>query len=164
MTGLAELESGLRWPDLAKDLVLLSLPGTGSKPSLAQVLDDYGMGMGDLSEALASPRFKRLLEAEASRAKGLGPKAGFVLRAEAILAALAERLYQKAMESSASFADVTRAFVAVQQSLAEGKGAQAAGAGTTNILIQVPSLDNAKLRHLERELPVPDDKDGQGSP
>ena len=153
--------SELFWPDLAKDLVLISLPGTGTRTTLGMVLKEYRLDLGDLAPILESPRFKALLEAAAARAKSLGHRAGFVLRAEAILAALAEQIYLKAVTPTATLSDVVRAFAAVQQSLSGGSGAGAAGA-TTNILIQVPRLDNPKLRHLERGLPIQDDGDGQG--
>jgi hypothetical protein len=160
---LATLESEMLWPDLARELVHLSLPSGGRRPTLAKIIEDYKLDVDGLAKVLESPRFRKMLESEAAGAKELGRRAGYVLKAEAILSVLAEELCRRARSEHATMADVTRAFAAVSQSIAGVSPAQdKAGPGGVSVVINIPVLRNDKLRYLESGVRVQADGDGPG--
>jgi hypothetical protein len=143
------LDAEARWADLARDLVHMTLPNPGGHRPLAEVLGAYRLGADDLASIIAAPRFKALLEAEAARAKELGHRAGYVFRAEALLSLLAERMFVLAMGDDATPTDVIRTFTAILQSVGGVEAGRQSGGPVTNIQINVPRLDNPKLRHLD---------------
>ena len=142
------LEAG--WADLARDLVHMTLPNPGRRPTLDELLANYDLDSKALPELIANPRFKALLDTESARAKELGHRAGYVFRAETLLSLLAERMFLMAMSSEATPLDVVKSFSALLQSIGGVESGRAGQAGpVTNIQINVPALKNPKLRHID---------------
>jgi hypothetical protein len=128
--------------------------------SIKDVLRDYRLTVDSLASMLETPRFRAMLEAESARADSLGHRAGYVFRAEDMLSELAERMYQMAMAPDAEPQDVIRAFGAMLQSIGGVEsGRQRDGGPVTNIQINIPPLDNPKLRHLGHDVSVQADGD-----
>ena len=146
----ARLEAEAGWPDLARDLVNLTLPGSGLKPSMTEVLRANGVDRDALAKIVDNPRFRTLLEAESARVKELGHRAGYANRVEVLVSLLAEQLFVKAMDADAPLGEVVRAFGALSNSVAAPEEAVRRGQGpVTNIQINVPVLKNPKLRHVD---------------
>jgi hypothetical protein len=141
------------WPDLARDLVYLTLPNLSpDKPATLDVVKDaYGLDDAGLNAIVDQPDFQAVLRRERDRAKALGPRAGHVYRTEAMIADLSEKIYARARSGGERLDEVVKAYVALARTAGIDEPADRrdrSGGATTNIQINVPNLANPKLSHI----------------
>jgi hypothetical protein len=141
----------LSWPGLAWDLVKLTVTRAG-KPEggLEEVLDSYSITPEELVGLMNDPEFRSVYDKEKAKSEALGLKAESVYRAEAMALDLMDRVYTRVCAEAVKTDEMVKALV-VMARLAnmEDTGEKKAAQGpVTNVQINIPSLDNPKLRHL----------------
>lgn len=89
------LKEHLRWPALAQDIALITIPNSPIK-GIDAVCQTYGLTQDDLREILGVPYFQQLLDNSLQELQKQGSKAGLRYRAMVLAGSLAERLYRRA--------------------------------------------------------------------
>jgi hypothetical protein len=145
----------VNFAELAKDLVYTTLSqGADRLYTLDNVLADHQLTNSELAELLNSEELKRAVRKEATRAGKLGTRAGYIYRAENMVSALAEELFNRLRDPEAPVQEVIKGFVAI----ARTAGMEAppvdktSQTSTLNVQINVPRLaTSTKLRYLEAQ-------------
>lgn len=89
------LKEHLRWPALAYDIALITIPDSPIN-GIDEVCCAYGLSKNDLRSILAVPYFQQLLDNSMQELKKQGSKAGLRYRATVLAGSLAEMLYRRA--------------------------------------------------------------------
>lgn len=151
--GAALLRKQYQWPQIARDIALLTHPGvtTYSAEDIAQI---YKLSSAEFIELTKLPAFISLVKLELQRIEALGPFGGQRIRAAALAEDLQESLYARAKEGDMADKDAlqflslllkTAGVEEQQKQAAPVAAAQAA----VNISFNIPKLPtNKKLAHL----------------
>lgn len=89
------LYSQTRWPSLARDLAVLTVPD--SPLMLENILSAYNLTKEELATILQNPNFVRLFDKEISLCEQAGSKVAVRYRATTLSQALSEKLFQDAI-------------------------------------------------------------------
>lgn len=142
-----------KWPSIAQDIALLTVPTSGSATYTgADIAAYYKLTDTQFTKLIELPQFRTLVEQEVAAAKELGPKAGVRLRAEALSLELQETLFSRAMAGdlddklSVQLLGMLMKSAGIDQP-PEMVQAQTAH-NTVNIAFNVPKLSNKKLAHI----------------
>lgn len=142
------------WPNIARDLVMMN-ESSADPVHPTTIAATYKLTPLELSELISLPAFKAVFYVEAQKAKDLGPKAAFQLRAQAIFADLTETVYCRLKEPKVDSSVLLSGykFMAEVAGLID-KDKGGGKAGNTNgpavaIQINLPSSDNPKFDHLK---------------
>jgi hypothetical protein len=141
----------LRWPGLAWDLVKLAVTRAGkSECGLEEVLDIYSTTPEELVGLMNDPEFRSVYDKEKAKSESLGQKAESVYRAEAMALDLMDRVYDRVRTGQVKTEEMVKALVVMARlaNMEETGEKKAAQGSVTNVQINIPSLDNPKLRHL----------------
>lgn len=98
------LRTQLRWPSLANDLALISVPNS-PVGSIDDICKAYGISRDELREILAVPQFQQMYDVSLQDAKKQNSKSMARYRALCLAQALAERLFRKANDGEMKDAD-----------------------------------------------------------
>lgn len=101
------LKEHLRWPALAQDIALITIPNSPIN-GLQAVCDTYGITQPELRDILAVPYFQQLLETSLQEVQKQGSKAGLRYRAMILAESLAEMLYRRANSGQMKDADALK--------------------------------------------------------
>ncbi|MDR1872031.1 MAG: hypothetical protein LBS60_08990 [Deltaproteobacteria bacterium] len=138
--------------NLVKDLVYMDLPQSSEvKITLDSIMRSYQMTESELLEVINKPEVVAAYKTEIARAKELGHRAAYVFRVEEMLIRLVETLYSRLHDPDTPLAEFVKAFVALARSVGMDAlpGAEKAVGSQVNVQINIPQLNNPKLRHLE---------------
>lgn len=142
-----------KWPLIARDMVMLSQPGSATYTA-EDIMREYGLNEEQFILLCNTPVFRQMLEAEVQRMKALGPFAGFRLRAEAMASDIQESLYIKAKSGDMEDKTMLQLLQVLLKSAGldgapEKKDEKQAQVNTqVNISFAVPKLNNKKLSHM----------------
>lgn len=89
------LKAQMRWPALAQDLALISIPNSPIE-GVDEICLTYGITRAELKDILRVPYFQSLVDASLQELKKQGSQAGLRYRAMQLSQSLAEKLYRKA--------------------------------------------------------------------
>lgn len=142
--------SHLRWPSLAQDLAIMTVPGT-PLTDLQAIYDTYGVDEQSLKELLAVPEFQNMFKTELERCKAQGSKAGVLYRFGTLSQALSEKLYRDAIASQMEMKDAIKFLELLLKAggMLNDKEQSVNTQVNVGIALPVPQgLKNPKLNHL----------------
>ena len=84
---MSVLETRMKWPGLAQDLAVMSLPNSPIK-SLTDLYTAYGVTEAELKHLLTVPEFQTMFRKEYEKMQELGPNAGAVYKFSSLSQAL----------------------------------------------------------------------------
>lgn len=144
-----------RWPDIARDIALLSQPTSGGASFSAEdIARNYDLTEAEFTALAQVPAFIAVVRSELERVKQLGPFAGHRLRSEAMLASIQEQLYNRAQSGDMEDKQMLQFFAMLLKSVGldapeEKKEAPVQNNTAVNIAFNVPRLpSNRKLAHI----------------
>lgn len=143
--------SQLRWPSLARDLAIMTAPGSPLS-DLKDVLDSYNLKEDDLKTLLELPQFRELFKRELDEVKAQGSKASAIYRSATLSQALTEKLFRDAVNNNMESKDALRLLELLLKSSGALTPSEAAVQVQNNIGIAIPvphGMKNRKLQHLE---------------
>jgi hypothetical protein len=140
-----------KWPSLAREYACLSLPNPPDLGGLSGVTDHHGVTPEELEKLLATPEFRSLVDAEKARSERYGALAPQVYRVEEMLGPLTERLFGRLMGEDCKIDEFVKGFLALLKSAGLDQTVQVSGPSGPAVAVQinVPVLENGKLKHLE---------------
>lgn len=139
-----------RWPSLAQDLAVLSIPG--SPLDIADIYRIYNTTETEVAAMLTDPEFRKLVVTASRRFEAYGDKAAAVYRASTLAQGVSEKLYNDFMAGDVKPQDAVKFLELLYRAsgLDSGqKGPQVAV--QNNMTVQLPSpagLTNPKFNHL----------------
>lgn len=144
-----------RWPDIAHDIAMLTLPADGGTSFTAKdIVKAHGLTETEFTALLRLESFQSLVKSEVKRIKDMGPHAGARIRAEAMAIKLQEELFQRATNGELDDKLAVQLLGMLLKSAGleqppEVAKAQAQAAVVNNIAFNIPRLPkNNKLSHL----------------
>lgn len=144
--------SRMRWPSLAQDLAIMTVPGTPIT-DLSMIYGSYDLSEADLKEILTIPAFQEMFQKELENCKAQGSKAGVAYRFGTLSQSLSEHLFRAAMEGDLEAKDAIRLLeLFLKASGLSETAAPAQVATQVNVGISLPlphGLSNPKLDHLK---------------
>ncbi|MDR1314853.1 MAG: hypothetical protein LBQ12_14485 [Deltaproteobacteria bacterium] len=140
-----------KWPELARDYVFQGLPAPVDLGGLEKMLKHYEITPEQFQEILDTSEFQCLLSSEKIRAERLGDIAPQVYRVEAMLGPLTEKLFKRLMSDDCKVEDMVKGFSAILRSAGMDQPSIVTTQSGPAVAVQinVPGLENAKLRHIE---------------
>lgn len=145
--------SQLRWPSLAQDLAVMTVPGTPLK-ELAQIYAAYNITDAELREIIKIPEFQKMFHKEKERCKAEGSQAGVVYRFSSLSQSLSEKLFRDAMDSDMDSKDAIKLLELLLKAarLLDTKDAPQVN---TQVNVAIPlalptGLKNTKLAHMAK--------------
>lgn len=143
--------SSLRWPSLARDLAIMTAPGS-PLTDLGQLCKAYGVTDKELAEITKIPAFQDLLKRELEACKAQGSKAGVHYRFSSLSQALAEQLFRDASNGILEGKDVVALLKLFMQAGGLLSDKEAPQVNTqVNVGVQLPlpvGISGSKLKHL----------------
>lgn len=142
---MSVLTSQYRWPSLARDLAILSVPG--SPVDLQDIFNTYDLDKASLTELLQNPTFVKLFEKEARLCEQNGEKAAVKYRATTLSQALSEKLFTVAVQGGMKDSDALKLLDLLLKTaglLTEDKTTVAV---QTNVNMKLPLPHVPKLAH-----------------
>lgn len=132
------LKEHLRWPALAQDIALITIPNSPIN-GIQEVCDAYGITQPELRDILSVPYFQQLLDTSMQEVQKQGSKAGLRYRAMILAESLAEMLYRRANSGQMKDQDALK----LLDSLLKASGIEKDPVGTqvnvqTNIALPFP--------------------------
>lgn len=147
-----------QWPLIARDIAMMLQPGTtGTSYTIDDIAQNYNLSQKDILTLIRLPVFKDILKSELTRLKSLGPNAGYVMRIEALVSDIQERLYLRLQngdmddKSAIQFLGMLMKSIGIDSTESEDKPQQQVQAvnNSVNISFNIPKLPkNRKLNHL----------------
>lgn len=119
------LKEHLRWPALAQDIALITIPNSPIN-GIQEVCDAYGITQPELRDILSVPYFQQLLDTSMQELQKQGSRAGLRYRAMILAESLAEMLYRRANSGQMKDADALK----LLDSLLKASGIEKEPAGT----------------------------------
>lgn len=147
--------SQLRWPSLAQDLAVMTVPGSPIT-SLDAIYKTYNITEDELRDILKVPYFQQLFKNSLETFKAQGSKAGQIFRATSLSQALSEKLFTDALRGDMEAKDSLK----LLELLMKGAGLFDKTDGGTQVNTQVnvglnlplpKGLRNHKLDHIANE-------------
>lgn len=145
--------SQLRWPSLAQDLAVMTVPGT-PLTDIAQIYATYNITEQDLRNIIKIPEFQKLFKKEQEKCKAEGSQAGVVYRFSALSQSLSEKLFRDAMDSAMDSKDAIKLLELLMKAarLLDSKDAPQVN---TQVNVAIPlalptGLKNTKLAHMAK--------------
>lgn len=138
------------WANIAWDLAQTHIPSADPTSPEAIALT-YGLSEDEFVRLMSLPDFKKLFQNEYQRVKEMGSRAGYVFRAEAILAELTVNLRNKLREPTAELKDLLSGYKIISETagLAVGKDKDTPQVNTqVAVQIVVPESNNPKFASL----------------
>jgi hypothetical protein len=129
-------------------------PDLGTSEEIAK---HYGMTVEELSEVLNNSGFLALKAAEVARLEGLGSRAVQQYRVEEMLGPLTERLFALMMDPECKLDSFVKGYTTLLASAGFERPRETGTASGVAVQINLPVLENGKLRHLQAALPEPAD-------
>lgn len=150
------LQKRYLWANIAWDLAQTHIP-SADPTSPRDIASTYNLSEKDFVRLMSLPDFKRLFRSEYQRVKDMGSRAGYVFRAEAILAELTVNLRNKLKDPTAELKDLLNAYKVLSDTagLTAAKDKDTTPQVNTQVAVQivVPESDNPKFASL-RAVPV----------
>lgn len=133
------LKEHLRWPALAQDIALITIPNSPIN-GIQEICDSYGITKPELRDILSVPYFQQLLDTSMQELQKQGSKAGLRYRAMILAESLAEMLYRRANSGQMKDQDALK----LLDSLLKASGIEKDPAGTqvnvqNNIALPFPA-------------------------
>lgn len=142
--------SQLRWPSLAQDLAVMTVPGSPID-DLSVIYNSYHITEDDLQQIIKIPKFQELFRRSLADFQAQGTKAGQMFRATALSQALSEKLYNDAMASELEAKDSIKLLeLLMKASGILDKTPEATVNTQVNVGVNLPlphGLTNQKLKH-----------------
>lgn len=150
---MSVLDTRMKWPSLAQDLAVMSLPNSPIK-SLSDILTTYAVTEPELKSLLQIPEFQAMFRKEYERMQDLGMNAGAVYKFATLSQALGEKLWRQAVVSDKMEAkDMLRLFELLLKAagfMSEKKESQVNTQVNVGVHLPLPTgLNNPKLKHIE---------------
>ena len=150
---MSVLETRMKWPGLAQDLAVMSLPNSPIK-SLSDLYTAYGVTEVELKHLLTVPEFQTMFRKEYEKMQELGPNAGAVYKFSSLSQALGEKLWRQAvLTDSMETRDMLRLFELMLKAagfMSERKESQVNTQVNVGVHLPLPTgLNNPKLKHIE---------------
>lgn len=150
---MSVLETRMKWPGLAQDLAVMSLPNSPIK-SLTDLYTAYGVTEAELKHLLTVPEFQTMFRKEYEKMQELGPNAGAVYKFSSLSQALGEKLWRQAvLTDNMEARDMLRLFELMLKAagfMSERKESQVNTQVNVGVHLPLPTgLNNPKLKHIE---------------
>lgn len=147
------------WHDIARDVVLLTMPQHGPtelRPVLEDVLKEYSLSTEDMVALFENPDFSEMLQDEYDKAKDYGSDASHVYMIRDMVTDYGARLHQRMLDNMAVIEpkDQLKYYELILKSAGwleprQGKDINISSNPQVNVqVINVPRLNNPKLNHL----------------
>ena len=140
-----------RWPSLAQDLAIMTVPGSPI-PDFNFIHQVYGTTDDELKEIIKIPEFQQMYKSELDRCKAQGSRAGQIYRFSSLSQALSEKLYRDATTGIMEAKDALKLLELLMKAagLSDDKSTQVNTQVNVGVALPLPkNLDNPKLKHLE---------------
>ena len=150
------LDTRLKWPSLAQDLAVMSLPNSPIT-SLDSIYSTYGVSDTELKSLLTIPEFQTMFRKEYDKLQELGANAGAVFKFSSLSQALGEKLWRKAVVSDDMEAkDMLKLLELLLKAAGFMNERKEPSQVNTqvNVGVHLPlptGLNNPKLKHIEVE-------------
>lgn len=143
---VAVLKSQLRWPALAQDLALMSVPNSPIQ-GIDEILEEYQLTKAELKHIIAVPHFQQLLDVSFRELGKQGSKAGVRIRAMYLAQSLAEMLYRRANGGEMKDADALKLLESLIKTAGLGEKDQATQVNVQNNIALPFPQGVAKIAH-----------------
>lgn len=143
--------SQLKWPTLAQDLAIMSVPGSPIE-DLSIIYDTYGITEEELKAIIEVPKFRDLFKNCLSEFKAQGSKAANIYRATSLSQTLSEKLYRDAMNSELEPKDALKLLELLYKASGQLDKQDTQVNTQVNVGVNLPlpkGLDNKKLSHIQ---------------
>ena len=144
--------SQLRWPSLAQDLAVMSVPGSPIV-DLADIYSTYNIDDAELKEIIKVPKFQQLFADSLAEFKAQGSKAAQMYRAVSLSQALSEKLFRDAMGSALDAKDAIKLLELLMRASGQFDQKETQVNTQVNVGVSLPlpnGLSNPKLNHMKR--------------
>ena len=142
--------SKMRWPSLAQDLAVMSVPGSPIE-DLKTVLATYDLSQDDLKNILKTPEFLEMFERELQAVRAEGSRAAANYRYRTLSQSLSEKLFRDATTGTMEAKDAIKLLELLFKASDQfAKEAQPQVNTQVNVGVQLPlptGLANKKLAH-----------------
>lgn len=138
-----------RWPSLAQDLAVMTVPGS-PLTELDQVCATYGISEKELKEVLTIPAFQALFKTALDGFKSQGNAAGARYRAGTLSQALSEKLFRDASRGDMDAKDAIKFLEILLKTAGLYDSKETTVATQVNVGVNLPlprSLSGGKLKH-----------------
>lgn len=142
--------SKMRWPSLAQDLAVMSVPGSPIE-DLKTVLATYDLSQDDLKNILKTPEFLEMFERELQAVRAEGSRAAANYRYRTLSQSLSEKLFRDATTGTMEAKDAIKLLELLFKASDQfAKEVQSQVNTQVNVGVQLPlpiGLTNKKLAH-----------------
>lgn len=142
--------SKMRWPSLAQDLAVMSVPGSPIE-DLKTVLATYDLSQDDLKNILKTPEFLEMFERELQAVRAEGSRAAANYRYRTLSQSLSEKLFRDATTGTMEAKDAIKLLELLFKASDQfAKEVQPQVNTQVNVGVQLPlpiGLTNKKLAH-----------------
>lgn len=140
-----------KWPSLALDLAVMSFPGS-PVDSLDVIYQSYHIDETTLKTILRAPEFQSMYRNALNDLKAQGTRAGQIYRANTLAQALAEKMYEDAMNGTMEAKEAVKLLELLMRSAGTLDGSTAGPTvnvqNNVGIALPIPKGIN-KLKHLD---------------
>lgn len=144
--------SQLKWPNLAQDLAIMSVPGSPID-NLDIIYSTYGISAQELKDIVKIPKFRELFTNCLAEFQAQGSKAANIYRATALSQALSEKLYSDAMDDKLEAKDSLKLLELLFKASGQLDRQETQVNTQVNVGVNLPlpsGLSNKKLDHMKR--------------
>lgn len=141
--------------NLAKDVAMVMAQTSGTKTTYSEIATVHEIPVSDLEKLLGLEVFQSLVKLELDRRLDMGPFGDFRIRSEMLASDLQERIYKKAIggavedKDAIKFLEILLKNTGINESVRQHE--EVNSVPPINVTVNVPVLNNPKLRHVESQ-------------